>query len=94
MVNAGSATPSQIKAYVEEGRKALKAAGYTGPVVSVDTFIAVINNPDLCDYLITWLLMLMLSLMVTLLLKTLVLGSCNKSKEFGLLVVVKECFNY
>ena len=50
LVNAGSATPSQIKAYVEEGRKALKAAGYTGPVVSVDTFIAVINNPDLCDY--------------------------------------------
>ncbi|KHC40032.1 hypothetical protein MGQ_02383 [Candida albicans P76067] len=50
LVNAGSATPSQIKAYVDEGRKALKAAGYTGPVVSVDTFIAVINNPDLCDY--------------------------------------------
>ena len=50
LVNAGSATPSQIKAYVEEGRKALKAAGYTGPVVSVDTFIAVINNPELCEY--------------------------------------------
>lgn len=50
LVNAGSANPSQIKSYVEEGKSALQAAGYTGPVVSVDTFIAVINNPDLCNY--------------------------------------------
>ncbi|CAX44189.1 cell surface mannoprotein, putative [Candida dubliniensis CD36] len=49
LVNAGSATPSQIKSYVEQGKKALQAAGYNGPVVSVDTFIAVINNPELCD---------------------------------------------
>lgn len=50
LVNSGEATASQIKSYVEEGRTALTAAGYTGKVVSVDTFIAVINNPDLCDY--------------------------------------------
>lgn len=50
LVNNGEATPDQIKSYVAEGRSALTAAGYTGPVVSVDTFIAVINNPDLCDY--------------------------------------------
>lgn len=50
LVNAGSATPSQIGTYVSEGRSALKSAGYTGSVVSVDTFIAVINNPDLCQY--------------------------------------------
>ncbi|ODQ77676.1 glycoside hydrolase family 17 protein [Babjeviella inositovora NRRL Y-12698] len=50
LVNSGQATVSQIAGYVAEGRTALKAAGYTGPVVSVDTFIAVINNPGLCSY--------------------------------------------
>lgn len=49
LVNSGQATPAQISEYVQRGRTALKAAGYTGPVVSVDTFIAVINNPALCD---------------------------------------------
>lgn len=50
LVNDGEATTSQVSQYVDEGRSALKAAGYTGDVVSVDTFIAVINNPDLCQY--------------------------------------------
>lgn len=50
LVNNGEATPAQIKSYVDQGRSALTAAGYTGPVVSVDTFIAVINNPALCDH--------------------------------------------
>lgn len=50
LVNAGSASPSQIKNYMSTARSALSSAGYTGPVVSVDTFIAVINNPELCDY--------------------------------------------
>lgn len=50
LVNNGEATTSQIESYVEEGRTALTAAGYTGDVVSVDTFIATINNPDLCNY--------------------------------------------
>lgn len=50
LVNGGSATPSQILSYVQEGKSALTSAGYTGPVVSVDTFIAVINNPELCKY--------------------------------------------
>ncbi|SGZ54115.1 CIC11C00000004640 [Sungouiella intermedia] len=50
LVNNGEATVSQIKSYVAQGRSALTAAGYTGPVVSVDTFIAVINNPELCEY--------------------------------------------
>lgn len=50
LVNAGQATPSQIGKYVESGRSALKSQGYSGPVVSVDTFIAVINNPDLCKH--------------------------------------------
>ena len=49
-VNSNQATPSQVGQYIESGRSALKAAGYSGPVVSVDTFISVINNPELCDY--------------------------------------------
>ncbi|KAG5419087.1 MP65 [Candida metapsilosis] len=50
LVNSGEATTSQIKSYVNQAKSALKSAGYTGSVVSVDTFIAVINNPELCDY--------------------------------------------
>ncbi|SCU89320.1 LADA_0E14818g1_1 [Lachancea dasiensis] len=50
LVNSGSASVSQVGSYVSEGRSALKSAGYTGSVVSVDTFIAVINNPGLCDH--------------------------------------------
>lgn len=50
LVNGGEATVSQVKSYVEEGRTALTSAGYTGDVVSVDTFIAVIDNTDLCEY--------------------------------------------
>lgn len=50
LVNGGAATTSQVESYVSTGRSALTAAGFTGPVVSVDTFIAVINNPALCDY--------------------------------------------
>lgn len=49
-VNDGTATTDQIKSYVSEGREALTSAGYTGPVVSVDTLVAVQNNPVLCDY--------------------------------------------
>lgn len=54
LVNSGQANPSQVKEYIEKGRSALKSAGYNGKVVSVDTFIAVINNKELCglsDYI-------------------------------------------
>ncbi|CCD23096.1 putative family 17 glucosidase NDAI_0B00620 [Naumovozyma dairenensis CBS 421] len=50
LVNSNQATPSQVGQYVATGRSALTSAGYTGPVVSVDTFISVINNPELCKY--------------------------------------------
>lgn len=50
LVNSGSATVSQVGSYVSTGRTALTAAGYTGKVVAVDTFIAVINNPGLCEF--------------------------------------------
>ncbi|CCE61632.1 hypothetical protein TPHA_0A05580 [Tetrapisispora phaffii CBS 4417] len=49
LVNSGSYTVDQVASFVATGRSALTAAGYTGPVVSVDTFIAVINNPGLCS---------------------------------------------
>lgn len=49
LVNSGEATVSQVKKYVETGKSALQSAGYTGSVVTTDTFIATINNPDLCD---------------------------------------------
>ncbi|QLQ77788.1 hypothetical protein HG537_0A00350 [Torulaspora globosa] len=50
LVNGGQATPSQVGQYISTAKSALTAAGYTGSVVSVDTFIAVINNPELCKY--------------------------------------------
>lgn len=50
LVNDGQASASQVGQYVSTCKSALKAAGYTGSVVSVDTFIAVINNPELCQY--------------------------------------------
>ncbi|GMM49386.1 putative family 17 glucosidase [Starmerella bacillaris] len=50
LVNSGSASVEQIGEYVSTGRSALQSLGYTGSVVSVDTFIAVIENPGLCKY--------------------------------------------
>lgn len=50
LVNDGSATPSQIGSYVSQGRSILKSHGYNGAVVSVDTHVAIINNPELCQY--------------------------------------------
>lgn len=50
LVNSGQATTGQIEQAISTARSALSAKGYTGPVVSVDTFTAVINNPALCEY--------------------------------------------
>lgn len=50
LVNSGQASVSQVGGYVAQGRSALKGLGYTGPIVAVDTFIAVINNPGLCEF--------------------------------------------
>lgn len=49
LVNDGEATVSQVAGYLQTGRSKLSSFGYSGPVVSVDTFIATINNPGLCD---------------------------------------------
>lgn len=50
LVNDGKASVEQVGQYVATGKAALTSLGYTGPVVAVDTFIAVINNPGLCAY--------------------------------------------
>ncbi|ANB15075.1 Scw4p [Sugiyamaella lignohabitans] len=50
LVNGGQATPAQVGSLVGQARGILQSYGYTGPVVAVDTFIAVINNPELCQY--------------------------------------------
>ncbi|KAK2045144.1 cell wall glucanase [Colletotrichum somersetense] len=49
LVNNGKATAQQMVTAVGQTRQLLRAAGYTGPVVTVDTFVAVLANPELCD---------------------------------------------
>ncbi|CAN3361737.1 probable family 17 glucosidase Scw10p [Diutina catenulata] len=49
LVNMGKANPAQLKGYVAKAKSKLQAAGYHGPVTTTDTFIATINNPELCD---------------------------------------------
>jgi exo-beta-1,3-glucanase (GH17 family) len=49
MINNGQATIDQILTALDKVRSLLRAAGYQGPVVIVDTFRAVQNNPELCD---------------------------------------------
>lgn len=51
LVNGGLATVAQVGEYVEAAKSALKSVSYNGPIVAVDTFIAVINNPGLCEFL-------------------------------------------
>ncbi|KAG7124518.1 Serine palmitoyltransferase 1 like protein [Verticillium longisporum] len=49
LVNKKAATPSQVVSAMSRTRSLLRDAGYKGPVVTVDTFIAVRDNPELCD---------------------------------------------
>ncbi|KAG5753835.1 hypothetical protein H9Q70_003534 [Fusarium xylarioides] len=49
LVNNGAATPAKVIAAVKQAREILRAAGYQGPVVTVDTFIADNANPELCN---------------------------------------------
>ncbi|KAI0106322.1 glycoside hydrolase family 17 protein [Hypoxylon sp. NC0597] len=49
LVNNGGATVSQSLAALSQARTALRAAGYRGPVVIVDTFVAILAHPELCD---------------------------------------------
>lgn len=49
LVNNGEATVDQIAGYLSTARSVLGGLNYSGPIVSVDTFIATINNPGLCS---------------------------------------------
>lgn len=49
LVNNGAVTPEQSVAALTRARNSLRAAGYQGPVVVVDTFVAVLAHPELCD---------------------------------------------
>ncbi|KAI2635567.1 glycoside hydrolase superfamily [Hypomontagnella submonticulosa] len=49
LVNNGGATVDQSLAALNQARSALRAAGYKGPVVIVDTFVAMLAHPELCD---------------------------------------------
>ena len=49
LINSGTASAGQVTAAIGTARAALKAAGYSGPVVTVDTMIAMKNNPSLCQ---------------------------------------------
>ncbi len=49
LVNSGSATVAEVKAAVTIARTVLSGLGYSGSIVSVDTFSAVLANEELCD---------------------------------------------
>ena len=49
LVNNGQATVGQSLGALSRARSLLRAAGYQGPVVVVDTFVAVLRHPELCD---------------------------------------------
>ncbi|KAK5625490.1 hypothetical protein RRF57_001206 [Xylaria bambusicola] len=49
LVNNGRATVDQSLSALNRARSYLRAAGYSGPVVVVDTFVAVLRHPELCD---------------------------------------------
>ena len=48
LVNNGKASVNQVTSAIDTARSALKAKGYNGPVVTVDTMMAMKNNPQLC----------------------------------------------
>lgn len=48
LVNNGAASAEQVIAAITQARSILRAAGYKGPVVTVDTFVAVSAHPELC----------------------------------------------
>ena len=48
-VNNGAYSVDQVVSAIGTARSTLQAAGYTGNVVTVDTFVAMIANPQLCQ---------------------------------------------
>jgi exo-beta-1,3-glucanase (GH17 family) len=48
-VNDGKCSASQAVSLTQQSKSTLSSAGYTGPVINVDTFNAVIAHPELCS---------------------------------------------
>lgn len=48
LLNQGKASVGQVTAAIGQVRDTLKGAGYSGPVVTVDTMVAMKANPELC----------------------------------------------
>ncbi|PYH46821.1 putative cell wall glucanase (Scw4) [Aspergillus saccharolyticus JOP 1030-1] len=48
LLNRAQATAAEVVAAVQSARETLRAAGYHGPVVTVDTVAAHLQNPELC----------------------------------------------
>ncbi|OAX85267.1 hypothetical protein ACJ72_00355 [Emergomyces africanus] len=48
LVNSGQASADAVVKAVNTARSKLRAAGFQGAVVTVDTFVALIANPELC----------------------------------------------
>ncbi|PLN84093.1 glycoside hydrolase [Aspergillus taichungensis] len=49
LVNRGSASPQQMVQALQQARDTLRPAGYTGPIVTVDTFSMLLAHPQLCE---------------------------------------------
>jgi len=49
VVNSGQMGAADVVSKVNSARSLLRAAGYTGPVVTADTFVAIMANPSLCE---------------------------------------------
>lgn len=50
VISTTSACRSQLRSYLTQVIQTLTiSAGYNGPVVAVDTFLAILNNPSLCE---------------------------------------------
>ena len=45
----GGTSPATVMAAVSKARSMLRNAGYTGPVVTVDTLVAAANHPEICN---------------------------------------------
>ncbi|KAK6005887.1 hypothetical protein QM012_007529 [Aureobasidium pullulans] len=50
VVNSGELTPSAVGDRVSTARSVLSAAGYSGDIVAVDTLVAMVAHPELCQY--------------------------------------------
>ncbi|KGO64560.1 Glycoside hydrolase, superfamily [Penicillium italicum] len=48
LVNGGTNSASDVVTAVQTARSVLRAQGYTGPVVTVDTFSVHLDHPELC----------------------------------------------